>query len=569
VSFKPLVVLLAATCVVGASCSSSTKSASSSASTTTTVAPSTTAVPAVPGGPYTPKICPAPLTGTPPVAATKVPGSTSDYDVTSFDGTKIRVHWFPLAKFPAGGTAPTLLKGPGWGESGDTDTTSNNFGLFGDLSISALRNAGYNVLTWDPRGFGKSGGTVETDSAQYEGRDVEQLISWVAQQPGVELDETGNPRMGMVGASYGGGIQLITAAIDCRVDAIVPQIAWHSLGTSLYPAQTVKSGWGNLLYSAAAGRPLDPHITSAWRAGNTTGVLTAEDQQWFIDRGPGDLVSKITVPTLIEQGTIDTLFPLEEGVTNYGILRADGVPTAMLWMCSGHGVCLTNPGAQNLAGQDALAWLNRYVKNDSKTKVGAPFEYVDQNGVEYTADQYPLPAAAPIVADGSGTLTMVAGGGAGPAHATGSVGALGTAALPITPGKATHAVNVPITATKAANVVGAPTLTLNYSGTTPAGARPTRVFAQLVDDSTGIVLGNQITPIAVTLDGKSHTTTVPLEIVAFTATPGSHLTLQLVATTVSYANPRLGGTVHFSSVHVALPTVTGVTRQVGSAAAVR
>ena len=61
------------------------------------------------------------------------------------------------------------------------------------------------------------------------------------------------------------------------------------------------------------------------------------------------------------------------------------------------------------------------------------------------------------------------------------------------------------------------------------------MFAQLVDDSTGIVLGNQITPIEVTLDGKAHTTTVPLEMVAFTAKPGAHLTLQLVATTAAYA----------------------------------
>ena len=72
------------------------------------------------------------------------------------------------------------------------------------------------------------------------------------------------------------------------------------------------------------------------------------------------------------------------------------------------------------------------------------------------------------------------------------------------------------------------------------------MFAQLVDDTTGIVLGNQITPIAVTLDGKAHTTTVPLEMVAFTAKPGAHLTLQLVATTVAYAKPRLGGTINFS-----------------------
>ena len=280
-------------------------------------------------------------------------------------------------------------------------------------------------------------------------------------------------------------------------------------------------------------------------------------------------MSKITAPTLFEQGTIDTLFPLDEAVTSYNMLRAKGVPTAMLWMCSGHGVCLTNPGNQNLPGQMALAWLNRYVKNDMQTRLGAPFEYADQNGTEFTAPQYPLPASTPIVANGTGTLTLVDGGGSGPAHATGNAGPLGGIALPITPGKAAHALNIPITAAAAAKVVGAPTLTLHYSGTSPAGARPTRVFAQLVDDSTGIVLGNQITPIQVTLDGKAHTTTVPLEIVAFTAKAGAHLTLQLVVTTTSYAQPRLGGTIDFSSVHIALPTVTGVTRQDDSASVAR
>jgi ABC-2 type transport system ATP-binding protein len=452
-----------------------------------------------------------------------------------------------------------VLKGQGWGQPGDTNTAGSGYGLFGDLSISALQHAGYNVLTWDPRGFGASGGTVETDSPEFEGRDVQTLIDWVATQPGVELDAKNDPRMGMVGASYGGGIQLTVASIDCRVDAIVPQLAWHSLGTSLYKAQTAKTGWGNLLYTVSASHTVDPHITSAHADSDASGVFDPADIAWFLSRGPGNAVANITAPTLFEQGTIDTLFSLDEAVTNYEIMKSKGVPTAMLWMCSGHGVCLTPPGDQQLPGAAALAWLDRYVKDDKSVKLGPPFEYVDQSGAEHTADEYPLPAGAPITADGSGTLTFEAGGGSGPAHPTANTGALGSIALPITPAKATHAANIAIPINRAALIVGPPQLTLRYSGTTPPGDRPTRVFAQLVDDATGIVVGNQITPIAVTLDGKEHTTKVPLEIVAFTAKPGSHLSLQLVATTVAYADPRLGGTIAFESVHIELPTVAGVT----------
>ena len=41
----------------------------------------------------------------------------------------------------------------------------------------------------------------------------------------------------------------------------------------------------------------------------------------------------------------------------------------------------------------------------------------------------------------------------------------------------------------------------------------------------------------------------------FAAKPGATLTLQLVATTVLYAKPALGGTVTFSTIRVSVPTV--------------
>ena len=142
----------------------------------------------------------------------------------------------------------------------------------------------------------------------------------------------------MSGASYGGGIQLVTAAIDSRVDAIAPDIAWHSLVTSLYKAQSPKSGWGSALFALGAeggtipGIPagqtgtLDPHITSAYTSGLAYGQFSDEDVQWFASRGPGALVDRIRIPTLLIQGTADTLFTLDEATSNFKILRANKVP---------------------------------------------------------------------------------------------------------------------------------------------------------------------------------------------------------------------------------------------------
>ncbi len=274
----------------------------------------------------------------------------------------------------------------------------------------------------------------------------------------------------------------------------------------------------------------------------------------------GRLVGHIHVPTLIVQGTVDTLFTLQEGVENYDILKKNGVPTSMLWFCGGHGVCLTPGGNQQLPLQASIAWLNRYVKRDRSVETGPGFRFVDQNGTEYSSPRYPVPDGTPVRGAGSGTLGLSPEGGSGPAQTTGSTQELAGLVAPITPARAATAVTVKIPfGSRSGVVVGAPRLTATYRGTDGSGTRPTRVFAQLVDPTTGLVLGNQITPIDVTLDGHVHTLSVPLEMVAFTGARHAVVDLQLVATTVAYAQPRMGGAIHFSSVEVSLPVAATIT----------
>jgi ABC-2 type transport system ATP-binding protein len=538
------VALLLATVALLASCAStSTKESSGAGAGTPTTATTATAKA------WKPAPCRIGPSRPTPVAVA-VPGVASDYTLTSFDSTLLRIHWFPTA---GAKPAPTVLMGPGWSLSGDTDV--NGTALFGGLGIGPMNKAGYNVLTWDPRGFGKSAGVATVNDPLHEGKDAQVLLDWVAHRPEALLDSPGDPRVGMVGWSYGGGIQLTLASQDCRVDAIVPGLGWHSLHTSLDKADTVKAGWSSVLASAAVGDKLDPHIISAQTTGLSSGVLSADDVAWFTARGPGDAIKKIDVPTLFVQGTVDTLFSLDEAITNYRILRSNGVPTAMLWFCGGHGTCLVNPGDPNRVAQATTNWLDRYLKRDTSVATGPRLDLVDQDGVRWTASDYPVPAGTPVTATGSGELDLTADGGAGPIQLPAKPDLLGTLVQPITPAKATNAVNVTIDPGSVnALALGAPKLEITYSGTADPGPRPTRVFAQLVDDTTGVVVGDQITPVDVTLDGKKHSTSTDLEVIAQHLTPGHTVTLQLVATTVAYAVPRLDGRINFGSVSISLPT---------------
>ncbi|HMS88775.1 MAG TPA: CocE/NonD family hydrolase [Acidimicrobiales bacterium] len=487
-----------------------------------------------------------------------VDGIESDLTLTSHDGTEIRMHWFPADGVSADAPAPTVLMGPGWSLPGSIEDTETV--MFGALDIGSMNREGYNVLTWDPRGFGESGGVASVNDPDLEGKDAQLLLDWVAEQPEARTDADGDPRVGMVGFSYGGGIQLTLAGIDCRVDAIVPGIAWNSLTTALFRAETVKTGWAGVLVNAASSGTVDAHTLTAHESGTATGTLSDEDREWFTARGPGELIDQIRVPTLLVQGTVDTLFTPDEAILNYEVLAGNDVPLKMLWFCGGHGVCLTDEGDTDRVTEASFAWLERWVKGDTSIDTGPAIDVIDQDGTGWTGDAWPPAPGEPLSAEGTGTLPLVAEGGArGIQLDDGQGGILGGLVLDITPAPAENAVNVAIEATEDTLVVGAPQLTLTYRGDVADGDRPMRLFAQVVDDENGVVVGNQITPFAVELDGREHTVTVPLESIIHHLEAGETLTLQVVATTGAYAEPRLGGEVSVTSMTVSLPTTTALT----------
>jgi ABC-2 type transport system ATP-binding protein len=480
--------------------------------------------------------------------------------VTSFDGTEIYINFMPARGLEVGETAPTVLNGPGLGLPGATTLDLEWDGLLPNdvIGVGALRGAGYNVVTWDPRGEWHSGGVMHLNSPDLEGRDVSAIISWVSSLPEAQLDARYDPRIGMVGASYGGGIQLATAAIDHRVDAIVPTIAWNSLVDVLFPRDAVNSSWGTLLPSVlllTLARE-HPRIFPVAVMGVLFGTAQPSDIELVTDLGYQDQIEDITAPTLLIQGTVDTLFTLDQADVVARQLIQAGTTTKVIWYCGGHGACLSGDPRGDVVLERTLDWLNRYVKNDTTSDVGPQFEWVDQFGAWHESDTYPAPQdLTPVVAQSTPRKTLPYIpflGGSGPNWSIfreEPIQAL--LGLPAA-SAAANAVNLEVPdATTLTHVVGAPELTLTYSGTGTAK----HVYAQIVDDETGLVLGNHATPIPVVLDGKTHTVTCSLEQVAHTLKPGQSVTVQVVTSSIKFFNFYNWGSITVEGMSIMLPTL--------------
>src|SRR4051812_34041365 len=144
--------------------------------------------------------------------------------------------------------------------------TTNGFGGSKDDQAGLGRyfaSNGYVVLSYSGLGFGGSDCKITLDDPDLDGAAASDLVGYLGGDAGVaylDADHTqpapaldvvrldpkdhqgvrraDDPRVGMIGGSYGGEIQFATAAVDARVDTIVPMITWNDLSYSLSPNNT-------------------------------------------------------------------------------------------------------------------------------------------------------------------------------------------------------------------------------------------------------------------------------------------------------------------------------------------
>ncbi|WP_343947744.1 S15 peptidase family protein, partial [Nonomuraea longicatena] len=538
-------------------------------------------------------------------ASPEVRGVDGRIDVVDGPGDDQKVTLDTTFYPPAGGgKAPAVLLAHGFGGSKRS------------MRDQALRLAqeGYAVLTWSARGFGASTGQIALNSPDYEVKDVQQLISWLARQPQVRLDRDGDPRVAIVGGSYGGSIALMTAAHDNRVDTIVPQITWYDLSESLFPHSAgggpedgvFKRMWAGIFFGRGVpssredlmafaqaqppSTPQDvrcgrflPRICDIYQQVAETGRATPEAVALLRASSPVSLPGRIKIPTLLIQGQRDSLFPLEQADRNAKAIAATGAPVSVLWYDGGHD---GGNGEADWLHDRTSAWLAQHLKQTSGPPVGVFTSTRDGGrdpGTRQRIRLHPETGAYPGLSGTSSTRIELSGppqpvvnppGGApasisvvpGVSGLLGGSGVGGAANLSVSldmPGQTATFQSAPLTAPL--QLTGSSSVTLRVQGKGEA-----TLFAKLWDVADTIqpplLPAGLAAPIRVKIpegqDGTDVTVTLPAVDHRFAV--GHRLRLSVTTTDMGYATPAAPGTfqVALAAPALTVPTVTALSAPV-------
>ena len=250
------------------------------------------------------------------IASKPEPGST--------ERVKICYTLFKPARASVERKVPLVMHSHGWGGSRTRDKAS----------FDRYLDRGFGVLSFDQRGFGESGGKAHVMDPRFEGHDVRRLVRLVSKKRWVRKDGRGDPRLGAIGGSYGGGYQFLGAFEHLRLrgkpvfDALAPEITWWDVKGSLAPDEVVRTQWASALAAASVpSEALPPKVyraliegaaTGEWPDGSTPG--TTDLDPFFRRNGPAWHVRhgrRLDIPVLFGQGATDNLFPLRQGLKNW------------------------------------------------------------------------------------------------------------------------------------------------------------------------------------------------------------------------------------------------------------
>jgi predicted acyl esterase len=328
----------------------------------------------------------------------------------------------------------------------------------------AFAARGYAFLSYTGLGFPNSGCKIYLDDPAFDGKAASQLISFlggsVAANNGYRVNfvkkdvgdhkgipRSDDPRVGMIGGSYGGQIQFAVASIDARVDTIVPIITWNDLQYSLAPNNTSfsrgvtpatpgvdKMIWSDLFFGTGivdglAGVQLDPtrmvgcpnfrdEACAAKLQLDALGYPLPETVDLTKQTSVAYYANQITIPTLLMQGQADTLFNLQEAVATYRQLKAQRTPVKMIWQSWGHSASTPAPGEIDLSGGNVentyegarvANWFAYYLKDDRTAATGPEFAYF-RPWVSYTGSAAPAYGGASSYPGGTSRTYLLSGG---------------------------------------------------------------------------------------------------------------------------------------------------------------
>ncbi len=581
------------------------------------------------------------------------PGYTTNevvIDVAAAPGSDDRVQLDSTMYVPERTPAPAVLLPHGFG--GDKNSVTRE--------ASELAERGFVVLTYSARGFGRSTGQIALNDPDREIADASQLVDYLAGRPEVLLDEDGDPRVGVTGASYGGAVALLLAGTDDRVDAIAPVMTYNDLGQALLPNAATrepvddrtpapgafseggvfKQAWAGTLFSAGLGPALpsgpgaealepgdDPEenedaalapgageatlpvpgqrlpagdtgsgacgrfteeVCAAYTDVATDGVASEETQALLRRVSPVSVTDRITVPTLLVQGTADTLFGLDQADANARQITEAGGEVSVIWYTGGHdgGV----PGSQL---RDTIAdFLHHHLTGEGEDP-GIPFAYDVQGALRTNgapsvrtveADAYPGLNSEPterrqITLAGSDQVAQRPPG-ATPAGVSGLPGLnrivsnssrLSGLFTIDPPGQSATFTSEPMDSQVL--VTGAPTVTLNVAAASDATRGQDAVlFVKLYDvnpNGSRSLPGSAVAPVRIPSlpsDGSPVEVTVTLPGVVRPIETGHSLQLVVATTDQAYATPTEPAAYRISLAGdsaVSVPLVPGTTMTSG------